>query len=192
MTAQQLIDLTKPVLSNISVKNDDNVLLGFLNLAKNQIALDTRLWLDGEEITMTSSSTYTLDTLPIQIIDVYDSNLTVRPRNSSTYYGYYQTSPQTIKVNNPSADTILYVNYYYTPDDYELSDTIVVPHSLHNAIQYFMIHKAYETLTGQNELAGSSVYKKRYQDAINMYLSKVDENTDTLLDNDMITAKGLV
>lgn len=192
MTAQQLVDLTKPVLSNISVKNDDTILLGFLNLAKNQIALDTRLWLDGEEITMTSSSTYTLDTLPIQIIDVYDSNLTVRPRNSSTYYGYYQTSPNTIKVNNPSADTKLYVNYYYTPDDYELSDNVIVPQSLLNAIQYFVIHKAYETLTGQAEMVGSGEYYKRYQKAISMYLSKVDENTDTLMDNDMITAKGLV
>ena len=192
MTAQQLVDLTKPVLSNISVKNDDTILLGFLNLAKNQIALDTRLWLDGEEITMTSSSTYTLDTLPIQIIDVYDSNLTVRPRNSGTYYGYYQTSPNTIRVNNPSTDTKLYINYYYTPDDFELSDTVVVPQALLNAIQYFIVHKAYETFTGQTEMVGSGEYYKRYQQAIAMYLSKVDENTDTLMDNDMITAKGLV
>jgi len=192
MTAQDLINLTKPILSNISIKSDDDTLLAFLNLAKNQIALDTRLWLDGEEITMTSSSQYTLSLIPIQIIDVYDSNLTIRPRNSQEYYGYYQTSPNTIRVNNPSSGTKLYVNYYYTPEDYTITDIVYIPESLLNAVQYYIAHKAYETFKSQNELVGSREYLNRYQRAINKYLSMTDENVDTVLDNDMITSKGLV
>jgi len=192
MTAQDLINLTKPILSNISIKNDDEILLGFLNLAKNQIALDTRLWLDGEEITMTSSNQYTLSLIPIQIMDIYDSNLKVRHRNSNDYYGYYQVSPNAIRINNPEADVKLYINYYYTPVDYLLTDTVVMPESLLNAVQYYIAHKAYETFKSQQELVGSREYLNRYTKAINKYLSFTDDSTDTVMDNDMIANKGLV
>ena len=123
MTAQELINSTKPILSGLSVKDDDSTLLTFLNLAKNQLALETRVWLDGEEITMTTENAYTLTRTPIQILDVYDDNLQVRPRNSASYYGYFQTSPNTIRVHNVTSGLKLYINYYYTPDDFELTDT---------------------------------------------------------------------
>lgn len=192
MTAQQIIDLTKPILSNMSIKSDDATLLGFLNLAKNEIALDTRLWLDGEEITMTTANEYTLTAVPIQILDVYDGNLMVRPKNSTDFYGYYKTGPDTIRINNPVSGLKLYVNYYYTPDDYILTDTVVVPNSLVKAMQHFIAHMAHDTFKSQNEMIGSNNHYSKYEKAIAKYLSKVDENTDSILDDDMIEKKGLV
>lgn len=192
MTAQELINSTKPILSGLSVKDDDSTLLTFLNLAKNQLALETRVWLDGEEITMTTDNAYTLTRTPIQILDVYDDNLQVRQRNSASYYGYFQTSPNTIRVNNVTSGLKLYLNYYYTPDDFALTDTVVVPDSLLNAIQYFIAHKAFESYKSEKEILTSTEYYKKFQASVLSYLAKVDENTDTILDVDMIYLKGLV
>jgi hypothetical protein len=193
MTAQSLIDATKPLLSQTSVSTDDDTLLIFLNMAKNQIAQDTLSWLGGEEITMTTESVYELDNMPIQILDVYDESLNTLDRNSYSQNGYFQISPMEIKVNNPSDGNKLYINYYYTPNDYILTDDVVVPATLQNAIQYFIAHKSFETYRSEKEIFSSTEYYKKYKASVIEYLNTTDSlNADSLVKKDMIQDKCLV
>ena len=192
MTAQNIIDSSKPVLTGLKISEDDTTLLSFLNLAKNQIAQDTLLWIDGEEITMTDSLTYTLDTIPIQILDIYDASMQIRPRNQATDLGYFQTSPNSIRVVTADDGAKLYVNYYYTPDDYAIDDEVVIPNSLINAMQYFIAHKSFEIYKSEKEMFSSTEYYKKYKSSIFEYVATTDNNIGTVLSNDMITNKGLV
>jgi len=194
MTAQQFITNSKQSLTGLKVSGDDNTLLSYLNLAKNQIALDTLLWLNGETISLIEGTNeYTLSKIPIQIIDVYDDSLTLRPRNNSGPYGYYQMSPNTIYVNTPSNGVDININYYYTPDDYILTDLIDIPESILNATQYFLLHKGYEMQKDEMGVVSSKEYFARYNAAINRYLGKTDNNNvDSVLSIDLIADKGLV
>lgn len=192
MTAQNIIDLTKPMINGLSIKDDTSTLLLFLNLAKNQLAVDALLWVDGEEIVMTTKNEYTLSKVPIQILDVYDSNLTVRPKGSPNYYGYYKTGPKTIRVNNPSANDILYVNYYTSPNDYVLTDEVVIPDGLINAMSYFIAHKAFESQRAEKEIVSADNHFKKYNAALNRFLSKTDDSNDAVNSVDRIKEKGLV
>jgi len=192
MTAQNIIDSSKPVLTGLKISEDDTTLLSFLNLAKNQIAQDTLLWIDGEEITMTDSYVYTLDTIPIQIIDMYDESMQIRPRNKATNLGYFQVSPNSIRMVSIDEGAKLYVNYYYTPDDYILADEVVIPNSLINAMQYFIAHKSFEIYKSEKEMFSSTEYYKKYKSSILEYIATTDNNIETVLENDMIINKGLV
>ena len=198
MTAQNIIDATLPVLTGLKVADlgdpaDYSTLLHFLNLGKNQIALDTLYWKNGETILMTTANEYTLTNIPIQIVDVYDSDELCRPRNSSHPCGYYQTAPDTIFVNAPTDGSTLYVNYYMTPDDYIISDTVNIPHGLINALEYFIAHKAFDMYKGDSEIMMSKEYYNKYEIAMAKFKAQTDNNNlDTLLSNDMIAEKGLV
>ena len=194
MTAQIILDSTKPLLSGRgNIASDDNILLSLLNLSKNQIALDTLLWLDGEEITMTTDRAYSLSKIPIQIIDVYDNEGNIRPRNSKEKKGYFQTKPNEITFNNPTEGTIVYVNYYDTPDDYALIDEVNIPSSLISAMQYYVAHKVYDAYTSQTETALSTEYFRKYMTSINSFISKTDSlDTDSVYGYNMIDMKGLI
>ena len=193
MTAQSLIDSTKPLLSQTQISGEDGILLTYLNFAKNQIAQDTLSWLGGEEITMTTDSVYTLSVMPIQIIDMYDSQLNIMERNSYNTNGYFQISPTEIKINNPVEGNKIYINYYYTPNDYELSDEVTVPLTLQNAIQYFIAHKSFETYRSEKEIFSSTEYYKKYKASVTEYLYTTDTlSTDSLVKVDMIKNKCLV
>jgi len=194
MTAQNIIDSSKHILTGFKVKETDSTLLSFLNLAKNQLATDTLFWLDGEVITLSPATyEYTLSKTPIQIIDVYDSLSNLRPRNSSDTMGYYQTSPNKIYVTSPGVSSEIKINYYYTPNDYTLSSEIDIPPGLHNAIQYFLAHKSYEMQKGEANVMSSKEYFARYNASVKRYLSVTDNgNLDTVMEVDMIKDKGLV
>lgn len=197
-TAQEIIDGTRSLLRNLDIATDnvDNnaTLLGFLNLAKNQIAVDTLLWVGGESFTIdSSSSVYTLSTVPIAILDVYDHDMNIRQRNATNDYGYVQISPNKIRLGYIPETTILYVNYYYTPDDYLSTNSVPIPDALINAMQYFIAHKAYEMYKGEKELTMSGEYFRKYSGAVNNYKDKFDPTAvDNLATISPITLKGLV
>jgi len=190
MTAQTIIDSTKPLLTGVKIGEDDNTLLTYLNMAKNQIAIDCLLWLDGEAIDILDDTyEYDLSKIPVQMLDVYDEEYNLYKRNHIT--GYYQTSPKKIKLSK--LPETLYVNYYYTPDDFALSDEVVVPHSLINAIHYFIAHKAFEQYKTEKDIMSSREYYGRYNSAVQKYIMQTDSNdVDSLVSIDMIKDKGLV
>ena len=198
MTAQNMVDNVARQLSNLKVGDttvpaNEATLLRFLNLAKNQIATDTLTWLSGEIVTMTSSYEYTLASVPIQIIDIYDDKQNIRPRNSTDRLGYYQLSPQVIYVNNPEVDTDLQLNYYYTPADYILTDTLDVPPGMELAMEYFMKALAYDIYKSEKEQALSAKAMQDYEKYKNIYLSKTDNgNVDSIIKVNLIAQKGLV
>lgn len=197
MTATEIVTLTNStILKGLKVSSDATTVLSLLNLAKNQIAQDCLLWMGGEQLTMVAD-TYEYDfasgLVPIQIIDVYDDGLSLRPRNSPSSDGYFQVAPETIRVNTPVADEIWNVNYYYTPDDYIGTDEVKVPASLISAMQYFIAHKAFEMYRSENEFISSREYLDRYNQTIAKFLSQTDNsNTDTILSVDLIRQKNLV
>ena len=199
MTAENIIDGTLPLLKQLKIGDDsaesNAILLSYLNLAKNEIAQDALLWLDGEQVALTTGTNlYTLSTIPIQILDVYDSTSnTVYYRNSPEQYGYFQTTPKKIHVNNPATGITLNVNYYYTPDDYIISDEVVIPNGLINAMQYFIAHKAFDIYKDEKEIITSREYYTKYQNSMQKFLSQTDNNNvDTVLNIDRIKTKGLV
>lgn len=199
MTASQIIDGLAPILvgtkyGDTSDSNIRAILLSYLNMAKNEIATDTLFWLGGEQITMISNIfEYTLQVYPIQIIDIYDENFNVVPRNSSSIDGYYQVSPNVVYFNDPQDGETFSINYYYTPDDYEEADEVAIPAVLLNAIQYFMAHKALETFRDAGNMSGSQMYLQRYQQAINKFVATTDNtNLDTTVEINRIWQRNLV
>lgn len=197
MTAQSFIDSVKPMLSGLAVETDDTTLLSFLNMTKNEIARDTMLWIEGEEITTIEATTkYELSGDPIQILDIYDSNYTLieRGKYSVSGKGYFQISPNTIQLTyTPMADDTLYVNYYKTPDDYALTDTIDIPSTLHKATRHLIISEALNMFKGEKEIANAKNHMSNYERQIEKFLAQTDTSSiETLLQVDMIIDKGLV
>jgi len=188
MTAQTLIEnLENTTLTGIKI-GDGSVgnratLLQLLNFAKNKIAEDTLLWIGGEEVTMvTDVSSYTLSVVPIQIVDVFDSNNIIRPRNSSDDYGYYQTSPNEITFNKVSNNLKIKINYYTSTSDYVLSDEINVPSTLLVAMQYYIAHKAFEIYKSDSDVIYSKEYYNKYVGAIQDYKANSDSvDVDTVV-----------
>ena len=181
MTANQLItNLSHTALvgikvSDLTIPQNITTLLGLLNMAKNKLAEDTLLWLGGEQITMLEDTySYTLSTIPIQIIDVYDSNMNIRPRNSIEFFGYFQTSPNKLQFNNIEVGGTININYYETPTDYLIDDELVVPPSLLSALQFYVTHKAFEIYKAESDMFTSVEYYKKYKSALQDYLDKSD------------------
>lgn len=196
MTAQNFIDNLKPLLTGLAVKTDDAVLLSFLNMAKDEIARDTMFWIDGEQITGVADTTeYTLSVTPIQIIDVYDSANNIITRGSySDDKGYFQTSPSKIQFTyQPNVGSYIYVNYYYSPEDYGLDDNIDIPSSLYKAIRHFMISEALNMFKGEKEIMNARNHYSIYTKQIEKFIAQTDVlSSESLLRVDMIKAKGLV
>lgn len=181
MTAAQLIiNLQKTSLIGLkigdtAVGDNTTLLLEILNMAKDKIAEDTRIWLNGETVSqVTGTAEYTLTRTPLQIIDVFDANNILRQRNSQDTYGYFQTAPNKIKFNLVTNGLDVYVNYYDIPDDYITTDILALPGTLLSAMQYYMAHKAYSQYKGELELAASREYYAKYKDAINDYRATTD------------------
>ena len=181
MTANQLItNLSHTALvgikvSDLTIPQNVTTLLSLLNMAKNKLAEDTLLWLGGEQITMLADTySYTLSTIPIQIIDVYDDKMNLRPRNSIDYFGYFQTSPNKIQINNIEVGGVVNINYYETPTDYLIDDELVVPPSLLSALQFYVTHKAFEIYKAESDIFTSVEYYKKYKSALQDYLNKSD------------------
>lgn len=195
MTADTLItNLQSTTLVGLKIgdktdANNTTLLLTILNMAKDKIAEDTLLWRGGETISqVTGTSTYTLNTMPIQIIDVFDEENIVRTRNSNDAYGYYQTSPNQLTFNSVTNGLDIYVNYSYSPTDYIITDTLVIPHTLLSAMQYYMAHKAFESYKNEQEIFSSSEYYKKYSMAIRDYRN----TTDTLDAGSVISMENKV
>lgn len=181
MTASTLItNLQDTTLVGLKIgdktaPSNTTLLLSILNMAKDKIAEDTLLWRGGETVSqVTGTQTYTLATMPIQIIDVFDENNIVRPRNDNTYFGYYQTAPNQITFNNVTDGLDVYVNYSYAPTDYAIDDTLVIPNTLLSAMQYYMAHKAFESYKNEQEIFSSAEYYKKYSTAIKDYRNATD------------------
>lgn len=181
MTATALItELSKTTLVGLKVEDltvAQNVtnLLSYLNEAKDEIAKDTKLWLGGEAISMvTATYSYTLTVTPISIIDVFDANNIVRERNDPSYYGYFQTSPNTLQFNNVTNGLSVKVNYHYTPADYIGANEVVMPRTLINAIKKYVSHKAYEVLKDDSSIAKSAQYKNDYNMLVKSFIDASD------------------
>ncbi len=191
MTAQTLIDnLRNTTLVGIELATDNAAntatLLELLNLAKDKIAEDTLLWLNGETITMvTDTYEYTLTNMPIQVIDVFDANNMIRPRNTNDTMGYYQVSPNTLKFNSITNGLDVKVNFYDYPTDYIITDELVVPNTLLSAMKYYIAHQAFEIYKSENETFYSAEYMKKYAGAIQDYKANSDS-----VDVDSIESKS--
>lgn len=181
-------------IADTSIQANEDTLLRLVNMAKNKIAEDTLLWLDGEEITMvTDTYEYTLTNMPIQIIDVYDDNQYLRPRNSNEYLGYYQTAPNKVKFNSVTNGQVVYVNYYSTPADYLITDEVVVPHTLLSAMEFYVAHKAFEIYKSEADMFSSAEYYKKYTKAMQDFVSATDSvDVDAISSNiDRIWRRGI-
>ena len=198
MTAQTMIDNVAAQLNNLKIGDTSvpaNVasLLHYLNLAKNQMAVDTLIWLGGETISMTTANEYTMTIAPIQIIDMYDESLNIRPRNSPHRLGYYQLSPSVIYMNNPENGVDININYYYAPDDYVVTDELDIPPSLIRGMELYMSYLAYDFYKTEKEQALSMKKLEDYDIAKNGFISKTDNmNVDSITSVDLIYQKGLV
>jgi len=182
MTVTELItnlrntSLVGQKISDVSEVNT-TTLTTLVNMAIDKVAEDTLLWLGGETVSLvTDTYSYTLDTIPIQIIDVYDDNRILRPRNVPDTMGYYQTSPNVIKFNSITNGLDVYVNYYETPDDIATTTEIVVPATLLSAIQFYVAHKAFEIYKADSDIFSSKEYYAKYVNAINDYMKNSDSS----------------
>jgi len=201
MTANELItnlsntSLVGQQISDLSIQENKDTLLELLNMAKNKVAEDTLLWLSGETITqVTGTQEYTLSTIPIQIIDIYDENQVLRKRNVPDYTGYYQTSPNKIRFNSIQNGLDIFINYYETPPDYLINDEIVIPPTLLSALQFYIVGKSFEQYKAEADIFTSAEYFKKYNSAIQSYLSKTDNsNADTIVSGEnKIYKRGIV
>ena len=201
MTALELItnlsntSLVGQQISDLTVQENKDTLLELLNMAKNKVAEDTLLWLGGETVSqVTDTYEYSLSSIPIQIIDVYDENQILRERNNPAYTGYYQVSPNKIRFNSVVNGTDVYVNYYETPPDYTINDEIVIPPSLLSALQFYIVGKSFEQYKAESDIFTSAEYFKKYDVAIKGYLSKSDNSGgDTIVSSkSKIYKRGII
>lgn len=195
MTAQDFINKMESKLKGLNIGEDKDAILGLLNLGKNELAVDTLMWTNGEEIDLVEDTYfYTLSDTPIQILDVYDDNNQILLRTSLEGKGYYQVSPQMIRLNyNPTTGDKLYINYFHTPADYELTDTLDIHPSLYKALRSFILHEALSTHKSEKELMSSREYLNLYNIGVAKFLEKTDTTTtESLWTADLIQQKGLV
>lgn len=183
MTVTELItelsttDIVGLKVSDLTVGQNVTDLISYVNEAKDKIAKDTRLWLGGETITMaTGTSEYTLTTMPIQIIDVFDENNFLRPRNNQGSYGYFQTAPKKLMFNTITNGLNVKVNYYYTPPDYVGADTITdtMPPELINAIKIYVCYKSYKRYKGDSDVMKAEQFKADFKEAISDFKAVTD------------------
>ena len=200
MTATALItelsttNLVGLKISDLTVPQNVTNLIGFVNEAKNKIAKDTRMWLNGETISMvTGTSTYTLSSIPIQIIDVFDKNNMLRPRNNQSLLGYYQTSPNQLTFNDVTDGLDVYVNYYHTTPDYAGGDEIVMPEDIVTAIKKYVSHKAYEIYKSDSDVMKAKEYFNDYERIVNGYKAETDvDDIDSIRNmNNKIWLRGV-
>ena len=191
MTATQLYtELSTTTLVGLKISaleaQDITNLLAFINEAKNKIAKDTRMWVGGETISMvTGTSEYTLTSMPIQIIDVFDDNNILRPRNNQGIYGYFQTSPKDLIFNTITNGLDVKVNYYYTPPDYAGGDEIVMPEELIEAIKLYVSYKAFSIYKGDSDVMKAKEYKNDYKTSISEFKSVTDvTDVDSIMNLD--------
>lgn len=195
MTAQVILNNTLPLISGMKVEKDKDfdTLLTHFNFAKNRIARDTLLWIGGETITLTEENIYTLSTLPLQIIEVYDDSLQIRPRNTMNYLGYTQISPNQIHVNTPEVGVVLNINYYEEPEDYTLVDEVLIPKDLIEAMQHYVAYRVYSVYKSEKEDSKKALHLQEYNKLVDEYLSKTDMNDlNSIEETDLIYQKGLI
>lgn len=195
MTAQEVLEDTLTMISGTKIEKDKdfNALLRILNTAKTKLARDTKIWIGGETITLTEEKEYTLSEIPIQIIEIYDENLQIRPRSSMAFLGYTQIAPNKIFVNNPETGTNLNINWFEEPNDFLLESEVFLPNDLILALQHYVCHKVYLIYKGDSETVKSNIHLNEYNMIINDYILKNPENDiDSIYQTDMITMKGLV
>lgn len=194
MTAQNFIDKIRPLLAGTNVQDDDNILLVFLNMAKDSIASDTYCFVDSEVITLTTETKYTLTNIPLQIIDIYDTSLDVLTRGKLDTKGYFQTLPNKIELTyTPTVGDELFVNYYITPSDYALTDDININPMLNNAMKFYILDQVISIGKSEREIQNSSKYTNLYDKEITKYLAKTNTySVESLVDVDLIAQKGLV
>jgi len=199
MTAAELYtELSTTTLVGLKISDleaqDITNLLAFINEAKNKIAKDTRLWLGGETIAMeTDTYEYTLTNMPIQIIDVFDENNFLRPRNNQGVYGYFQVEPKVLKFNTISNGLDVYVNYYKTPPDYAGEDTIVMPEELIEAIKLYVSYKAFGIYKSDSDVMKAKEYKNDFKTSITEFKSVTDvTDVDSIVNmNNKIWLRGI-
>lgn len=195
MTAQEIVETTVPLIegSRVSKEKDYTTLLTYLNFAKSKLARDTQMWIGGESIVMTTAKEYTLSTIPLQIIEIYDSNLNVRPRNSIEYLGYTQTAPNKIYVNNPSAGLTLNINWFEEPANYKLTDIVYIPNDLIEAMQHYIAYKVFSVYKSQNEEIKTKTHLEQYKMLVDEYIARTDmPDIESINQIDLIYQKGLV
>lgn len=196
MTAQEILEGTLPLIagSKISRENNFDTLLTYLNLAKGRLARDTNLWIGGETIELTDNvNEYVLSEIPLQIIEIFDSNLTIRPRNKMDIMGYTQISPNTIYVNSPSTGVSIDINYFKEPVDYILTDTVFISNDLIEALQHYIASKVFSVYKSQDENIEAKIHYDTYKRIVDEYIAKTDmPDIDTFGDVDLISQKGLV
>lgn len=194
LTELSTTDLVGLKIADLTVAQNVTNLLAFINEAKNKIAKETRLWLGGETISMvTGTSEYTLTTMPIQIIDVFDDNQFIRPRNNQGVYGYFQTTPKTLLFNTITNGLGIKVNYYYSPPDYVGANEIVMPEELVTAIKLYVSHKAYRIYKGDTDIMKAKEYLNDFTTAINEFKAVTDvTDVDSIVNlNNKIWLRGI-
>lgn len=192
MTANEIItnlsntSLVSQGIADLTVPSNVTTLLQLLNMAKDKVAEETLLWLGGEKVTMvTGTSEYTLSSMPIQIVDVFDSNMNLRPRNSVDSMGYYQVSPNKLTFNTIQNGLEININYYETPPDFLIDDEVIINPTLIPALQFYVAHKAFEIYKTESAIFTSVEFYKKYKSAIGDFKSTTDSvDVDTVISMD--------
>lgn len=196
MTASAIIENIIPLIegSKVAKESTRDTLLAYLNFAKGKLARDTNIWIGGQEITLVEGTNiYTLDKIPLQIVEVYDEALQVRPRNKFDTLGYTQVAPNQIYVNNPSIGTTLNINWFEEPADFLIDDEVYIPSDLIEAMQHYVAYKVFNVYKGQEEELKVRVHLDMYKMIVDEFKERTQENMiDTIYGTDLISQKGLI
>jgi len=195
MTALQIIESLLPLIegSKVSKEPGHETLLTYLNFAKAKLARDTGIWLGGETIILTGENIYTLSTIPLQIVEVYDDSLQIRPKNKFSHLGYTQLAPNKIFVNTPSIGQKLHLNWKEEPADYAFTDEVYIPKDLIEAMQHYVAYKVFNVYKSESEEIKTKIHLSQYNDLVSAYIAQTDTpEIDSIYEIDQIALRGLV
>ena len=203
MTVQEVIDMAKyGELSNISVKDDVDAVLSYLNLG--MLELYKRFPLRVEEYLLELVEGQIVYTMPdgfMWIVSAYGEvpeddqrDFLVLPINkeddpmSINTVGWNQV--QIPVVSDGAYIAVMYVAAPTTYTASELSDTIEIPPQMVEALLQYIAYKAYSGVTSGDQ-EDMSLYQK-FEASCDKILTKGMFNQDDLYMDDRITTKGFV
>lgn len=217
VTAQALIDEARIILNdpNKQFLPDADMLI-LLNSGVRTLATEIYAWVTRQTIEVVPErNIYALENECIEIIDAFDNNGYRRPVNErstqiltagyDTYYSVdpltiFRLTPTTIQFVDPSIGTetdgkvFVDINYYYSPNNYSLTDTLDISPDLENLLIVFMQYRAVMKARAENtdwDVAMKNTHIQLWADTIAKYKANNPTHTINMQSTNKLREKGL-
>jgi hypothetical protein len=201
MTVGDILDDAKyGELQQLSVKDNDKLIISYINLALLELYKRFHLRTDEQLVTLSAAQTiYTLDPAPITILGVYDekgNEYSINDENDAL--SVFTVSYNKLQIPNPVDGAVVYVIYEAEPDVLTYAGTgnvadtstrnqpVPIPASLREALLHYIGYRGHGSVNGAINAENNTHYMR-----FEASCAKADElnlvTRDDLVSPDIIT-----